>query len=166
MTKSIFLTTFGCQMNKADSELSLGLLLERGYQIARDEASADVILFNTCSVRQRAEERVYSRLAQLKARKTRRPDLVIGVLGCVAQKEGEEIFHRYPHVDMVCGTRMFDKLPELLEGLGGNGGHLLAISDEKVLNYPRQRPPRENPYQAYITVMRGCDNYCSYCIVP
>ncbi|MEK7241607.1 MAG: tRNA (N6-isopentenyl adenosine(37)-C2)-methylthiotransferase MiaB, partial [Planctomycetota bacterium] len=116
--------------------------------------------------RQRAEDRVYSRLSQLKARKTRRPGLVIGVLGCVAQKEGEEIFRRYPHVDMVCGTRMFDKLPELLERLGSNGGHLLAISDEKVLSYPRRRPPRENPYQAYITVMRGCDNYCSYCIVP
>lgn len=166
MKKSVFLTTFGCQMNKADSELSLGLLLERGYQLAGDEATADVVLFNTCSVRQRAEDRVYSRLAQLKARKTQRPGLVIGVLGCVAQKEGEEIFRRYPHVDMVCGTRMFDKLPELLERLGSNGGHLLAISDEKVLSYPRRRPPRENPYQAYITVMRGCDNYCSYCIVP
>src|SRR3990167_2245089 len=164
--KSIFLTTFGCQMNKADSELSLGLLLERGYQLAGDESSADVVLFNTCSVRQRAEDRVYSRLSQLKASKTRRPGLVIGVLGCVAQKEGEEIFRRYPHVDMVCGTRMFDKLPELLDRLGSNGGHLLAISDEKVVSYPRRRPPRENPYQAYITVMRGCDNYCSYCIVP
>ena len=166
MKKSVFLTTFGCQMNKADSELSLGLLLERGYQLAGDESSADVVLFNTCSVRQRAEDRVYSRLSQLKASKTRRPGLVIGVLGCVAQKEGEEIFRRYPHVDMVCGTRMFDKLPELLDRLGSNGGHLLAISDEKVVSYPRRRPPRENPYQAYITVMRGCDNYCSYCIVP
>lgn len=164
--KSIFLTTFGCQMNKADSELSLGLLLEKGYRMAEDEANADVILFNTCSVRQRAEDRVYSRLAQLKARKSKRPDLVIGVLGCMAQKEGEEIFRRYPHVDMVCGTRMFDKLPELLDRLESNGIHLLAISDEKVLSYPRRRPPRENPYQAYITVMRGCDNYCSYCIVP
>jgi tRNA-2-methylthio-N6-dimethylallyladenosine synthase len=166
MNKSIFLTTFGCQMNKADSELSLGLLLERGYQVARDEATADVLLFNTCSVRQRAEDKVYSRLSQLKAHKARRPGLVIGVLGCMAQKEGEEIFRRYPHVDMVCGTRMFDKLPELLDRLGSNGGHLLAISDEKVLSYPKQRPPRENPYQAYITVMRGCDHHCSYCIVP
>ncbi|HHT9120053.1 MAG TPA: tRNA (N6-isopentenyl adenosine(37)-C2)-methylthiotransferase MiaB, partial [Candidatus Hypogeohydataceae bacterium YC41] len=112
------------------------------------------------------EDRVYSRLSQLKAHKARRPGLVIGVLGCMAQKEGEEIFRRYPHVDMVCGTRMFDKLPELLERLGSNGGHLLAVSDEKVLSYPRQRPPRENPYQAFVTVMRGCDNYCSYCIVP
>jgi tRNA-2-methylthio-N6-dimethylallyladenosine synthase len=87
----------------------------------------------------------------------------------MAQKEGEEIFRRYPHVDMVCGTRMFDKLPKLLDRLGSqpNGdGHLLAVSDEKVISYPRRRPPRENPYQAYITVMRGCDNYCSYCIVP
>ncbi|MFN3466726.1 MAG: tRNA (N6-isopentenyl adenosine(37)-C2)-methylthiotransferase MiaB [Candidatus Brocadiales bacterium] len=166
MNKSIFLTTFGCQMNKADSELFLGLLLEKGYRMARDEATADVILFNTCSVRQRAEDKVHSRLSQLKARKTQRPGLVIGVLGCMAQKEGEEIFRRYPHVDMVCGTRMFDKLPELLDRLGGNGGHILAISEENVVSYPRRRPPRENPYQAYITVMRGCDNLCSYCIVP
>ncbi len=164
--KSIFLTTFGCQMNKADSELSLGLLLEKGYQMARDEATADVILFNTCSVRQRAEDKVYSRLSQLKTHKTRRPGLVIGVLGCMAQKEGEEIFRRYPHVDMVCGTRMFDKLPELLDRLDGNGGHLLAISEENVVSYPKRHLHRENPYQAYITVMRGCNNFCSYCIVP
>ncbi len=164
--KSIFLTTFGCQMNKADSELALGLLFEKGFQMARNEANADIILFNTCSVRQHAEDRVYSRLAQLKTHKTRRPGLVIGVLGCMAQKEGEAIFRRYPHVDMVCGTRMFDKLPELLERLSLSSNHLLAISDEKVISYPRQRPPGENPYQAYVTVMRGCNNYCSYCIVP
>ncbi|MCB7129951.1 MAG: tRNA (N6-isopentenyl adenosine(37)-C2)-methylthiotransferase MiaB [Candidatus Brocadiales bacterium] len=163
----IFITTFGCQMNKADSELSLGLLLEKGYRLAPDEASADVILFNTCSVRQRAEDKVYSILAQLKRRKSENPELLIGVLGCMAQKEAREFFKRFPHVDMVCGTRMFDKLPDLLDRLRDNGEHLLAVGEEdNVTYYPKHRPRGLRPYQAFVTVIRGCDNECSYCIVP
>ncbi|MFQ5956994.1 MAG: tRNA (N6-isopentenyl adenosine(37)-C2)-methylthiotransferase MiaB, partial [Candidatus Brocadiales bacterium] len=166
-TKSIRIATFGCQMNKADSELSLGLLLEGGYQLAADEASADVILFNTCSVRQHAEDKVYSRLAQLKQRKIKDPGLIIGVLGCMAQKEAQEFFKRFPHVDMVCGTRMFDKLPVLLDRLRGNGRHLLAVGEEDdIIDYPKRRPPGQRRYQAFVTVIRGCNNECSYCIVP
>lgn len=167
MTRSIYITTFGCQMNKADSELSLGLLQERGYRLAGDEASADIVLFNTCSVRQHAEDRVYSRLAQLKRRKATNPDLIIGVLGCMAQKEAQAFFKRFPHVDMVCGTRMFDKLPDLLERLRGNGKHLLAVGEtENVTYYPKRRPPRQQRHKALVTVVRGCNNKCSYCIVP
>ncbi len=165
--KRVYIRTYGCQMNKADSELSLGLLLERGYRIAPDEASADVILFNTCSVRQRAEDKVYSRLAWLKRRKDKDPNLRIGVLGCMAQKEAQDFFKKFPHVDMVCGTRMFDKLPELLDRLKDNGNHLLAIGeDDNITYYPKRRPPGQHPYQSFVTVIRGCDNKCSYCIVP
>lgn len=154
-------------MNKADSELSAGILLERGYRIAPDEASADIILFNTCSVRQRAEDKVNSRLAQLRGRKTENPGLIIGVLGCMAQKEAQKFFKKFPHVDMVCGTRMFDKLPELLDRLKDNGNHLLAIGeDDDITYYPKRRPPGQHPYQSFVTVIRGCDNECSYCIVP
>ncbi|HHT9135363.1 MAG TPA: tRNA (N6-isopentenyl adenosine(37)-C2)-methylthiotransferase MiaB [Candidatus Avalokitesvara rifleensis] len=166
-TRSIHITTFGCQMNKADSELSLGVLAEKGYRIAPDEASADVILFNTCSVRQHAEDKVYSRLAQLKRRKDNNPKLLIGVLGCMAQKEAQQFFKRFPHVDMVCGTRMFDKLPDLLERLNDNGKHLLAVGEkDNVTYYPKHRTPGQHPYQAFVTVIRGCNNICSYCIVP
>ena len=166
-TKSIHITTFGCQMNKADSELSLGIFMERGYRIAPDEASADVILFNTCSVRQHAEDKVYSRLAQLKRRKDNNPKLLIGVLGCMAQKEAQQFFKRFPHVDMVCGTRMFDKLPDLLEKLNDNGKHLLAVGEkDNVTYYPKHRTPGQHPYQTFVTVIRGCNNICSYCIVP
>jgi tRNA-2-methylthio-N6-dimethylallyladenosine synthase len=165
--RGIYIHTFGCQMNKADSELSLGVLMERGYRVAPDEASADVILFNTCSVRQRAEDKVYSRLALLRRRKEENPGLLIGVLGCMAQKEAQAFFKKFPHVDMVCGTRMFDKLPDLLEKLEGNGKHLLATDEAgNVTYYPKHRPPGRHPYQAFVTVIRGCDNRCSYCIVP
>ncbi len=167
LPRGIYIHTFGCQMNKADSELSLGVFMERGYRVAPDEASADVILFNTCSVRQRAEDKVYSRLAQLRQRKDENPDLLIGVIGCMAQKEAGAFFKKFPHVDMVCGTRMFDKLPGLLEKLESDGKHLLATGEAgNITYYPKHRPPGRHPYQAFVTVIRGCDNKCSYCIVP
>ncbi|MFQ5863580.1 MAG: tRNA (N6-isopentenyl adenosine(37)-C2)-methylthiotransferase MiaB, partial [Candidatus Brocadiales bacterium] len=132
-----------------------------------DEVSADVILFNTCSVRQHAEDKVFARLAQLRQRKIKDPRLIIGVLGCMAQKEAREFFKRFPYVDMVCGTRMFDKLPDLLDRLKDNGRHLLAVDKEdNVTEYPKRRPPHQHRYQTFVTVIRGCNNKCSYCIVP
>ena len=112
--KTVFFETFGCQMNKLDTELSLGLLQEKGYKIVDTVDEADVILFNTCSVRQHAEDKVYSHLGALKTLKKRHPEVIVGVLGCMAQKDGEFIFKRMPHVDLVCGTRMFSRLPELI----------------------------------------------------
>ncbi len=153
-------------MNKLDSELSLGLLLDSGYEVAKSADKADVILFNTCSVRKHAEDKVYSRIGALKGRKLVNPELVIGVLGCMGQKDGEEIFRRMPHVDLVCGTRMFSSLPSLLEKLKKNGKHLLAIDEDKVVSFNRAVSHRPNAYQAYISIMRGCNHFCSYCIVP
>lgn len=164
--KRVFIETFGCQMNKLDSELSLGMLLDSGYEMAKDADEADVILFNTCSVRKHAEDKVYSRIGALKSRKNKDRGLVIGVLGCMGQKDGEGIFRRMPHVDLVCGTRMFSALPSLLEKVKGNGKHLLAIDEDKVVSINRSVSSRPNTYQAYISIMRGCNHSCSYCIVP
>ncbi|MDO8140215.1 MAG: tRNA (N6-isopentenyl adenosine(37)-C2)-methylthiotransferase MiaB [Candidatus Brocadiales bacterium] len=164
--KAVFFETFGCQMNKLDAELSLGLLQEEGYKIVDKVDEADVILFNTCSVRQHAEDKVYSHLGALKILKKRHPEVIVGVLGCMAQKDGEAIFKRMPHVDLVCGTRMFSRLPEMLLKIRNHGSHVLAIDEDQIVNVKRAVTYRPNFYQAFVTVMRGCDNYCSYCIVP
>lgn len=164
--KTVFFETFGCQMNKLDAELSLGLLQEEGYRIVDKADEADVILFNTCSVRQHAEDKVYSHLGALKKLKKRYPEVIVGVLGCMAQKDGEAIFKRMPHVDLVCGTRMFSRLPELLLKIQSHGSHVLAIDEDQIVNVKRAVTYRPNIYQAFVTVMRGCDNFCSYCIVP
>lgn len=153
-------------MNKLDAELSLGLLQEEGYKIVDKVDEADVILFNTCSVRQHAEDKVYSHLGALKTLKKRHPEVIVGVLGCMAQKDGEAIFKRMPHVDLVCGTRMFSRLPEMLLKIRNHGSHVLAIEEDQIVNVKRAVTYRPNFYQAFVTVMRGCDNYCSYCIVP
>ncbi|MEP9412243.1 MAG: tRNA (N6-isopentenyl adenosine(37)-C2)-methylthiotransferase MiaB [Candidatus Brocadia sp.] len=153
-------------MNKLDAELSLGLLQEEGYRIVDRVDEADVILFNTCSVRQHAEDKVYSHLGALKTLKKRHPEVIVGVLGCMAQKDGEAIFKRMPHVDLVCGTRMFSRLPELLLKIQNHGSHVLAIDEDQIVNVKRAVTYRPNMYQAFVTVMRGCDNFCSYCIVP
>ncbi|MEK6621533.1 MAG: tRNA (N6-isopentenyl adenosine(37)-C2)-methylthiotransferase MiaB [Planctomycetota bacterium] len=164
--KTVFFETFGCQMNKLDAELSLGLLQEDGYKIVDTVDEADVILFNTCSVRQHAEDKVYSHLGALKTLKQKRPEVIVGVLGCMAQKDGKAIFKRMPHVDLVCGTRMFSRLPELLLKIQSHGSHVLAIDENQIVNVKRAVTHRPNVYQAFVTIIRGCDNFCSYCIVP
>lgn len=164
--KAVFFETFGCQMNKLDAELSLGLLQEEGYRIVDNVDEADVVLFNTCSVRQHAEDKVYSHLGALKTLKKRHPEVIVGVLGCMAQKDGEAIFKRMPHVDLVCGTRMFSRLPELLLKIQNHGSHVLAIDEDQIVKVKRAVTYRPNAYQAFVTIVRGCDNFCSYCIVP
>jgi tRNA-2-methylthio-N6-dimethylallyladenosine synthase len=164
--KRVFIETFGCQMNKLDSELSIGLLQDSGCEMVANAEEADVILFNTCSVRKHAEDKVYSRIGALRSRKGTDSGLIIGVLGCMGQKDGKEIFRRMPHVDLVCGTRMFSELPSLLERVNKNGKHLLAIEEDKVVSFNRSVSQRPNPYQAFVSVMRGCNHCCSYCIVP
>ncbi len=153
-------------MNKLDSELVFGSLIKEGYSLVTDEGSADVILFNTCSVRQKAEDKVYSQLGRLRKWKRERPDLVIGVMGCMAQNEGENIIKRMPHVNLICGTRMFSRLPELLNDIHGSKRHILAIDDEATVDFERSVAQRPNRFSTFVSIMRGCDNYCSYCIVP
>ncbi|MGR3293653.1 MAG: tRNA (N6-isopentenyl adenosine(37)-C2)-methylthiotransferase MiaB [Candidatus Scalindua sp.] len=162
----VYIKTFGCQMNKLDTELSIGSLAKKGYSFAEDEKDADVILLNTCSVRDKAEHKVYSQLGSLRDQKEKNPELILGVLGCMAQNEGDKIFKRMPHVNLVCGTRMFSKLPELLEEISGSNKRILAIDEDGEVNFDRMVTQRKNRYNAFVSIMRGCDNYCSYCIVP
>ncbi len=162
----VFIKTFGCQMNKLDSELSIGSLMKYGYSVAKNELDADIILLNTCSVRDKAEHKVYSQLGSLRNQKEKNQELILGVLGCMAQNEGDKIFKRMPHVNLVCGTRMFSKLPELLEKINGSNKRILAIDEDGDVNFDRLVSQRQNRYSAFVSVMRGCDNYCSYCIVP
>lgn len=162
----VYLETFGCQMNKLDSEIMLGELLSLGFGRAPDVGSANVILYNTCSVRRHAEEKVYSRLGTLKTLKEARPDLVIGVVGCMAQSQQDTIFRRAPHVDLVCGTFEIGRLPELVEQVIRERRPVLSVEERDITIGKRNFACRPVRHQAYVLIMRGCDNFCSYCVVP
>jgi len=156
--------TYGCQMNKLDSDLVCAALRRAGYRLVDDPAEADVVLFNTCSVRDHAEQRVLSNLGSLKALKRRRPGLVIGVLGCMAQRMGESLRRRVPHVDLVCGTRRFPDIVELIDEAAVRP--VVAVEEKPLPEIARAGGDRSAPYSAYVAVIRGCDNRCSYCVVP
>ena len=164
MKKSFYLETFGCQMNVHDSEKVAGTLLARGYAQVESPEEADLILYNTCSIRDKAEQKVFSRLQQFK-RANGKPH-VFGVLGCVAQQEGERIFERASHVSLVCGSASYNRLPELLVQLeqGARGVTGLSLDTEDTFETPFTR--RDNPHRAYITIIEGCDKSCAYCVVP
>jgi len=162
---TVFIHAFGCQMNKLDGELALSALRHAGYEEAATPEDADVILFNTCSVREHAEERVYSNVGSLKHLKRRKPHVIIGILGCMAQKDAGKIFERLPHVQLVCGTREFPHIAELIEEVKARD-RVLACSESHEVAIERDVACRPNRFQAYVGIMRGCDNDCAYCIVP
>jgi len=153
-------------MNKLDSEVVAGHLVAAGYALTESSREADVVLINTCSVRQHAEDKVWSLLGTLRARKLRRPDLVLGVIGCMAQKERGAILQRMPHVDLVCGPMELDRLPELVAEVRQRHERVVAVGEGHVGRVPRAVTRRPNRVQAFVAVMRGCDNYCAYCVVP
>jgi tRNA-2-methylthio-N6-dimethylallyladenosine synthase len=163
----VFLETFGCQMNFLDSELVRGRLAERRYVFTADRAEADVIAFNTCAVRDHAEARVRARLYELRETKARRPEVVVAVLGCMAQREGEALLEKFPHVDILCGTREFGHIHELVDRVRDGGGPIVALGESDPLPDARrdlsQRPHR---HSAYVTIQRGCDRACTFCVVP
>lgn len=163
----VFLETFGCQMNFLDSELVRGRLAERRYVFTARRDEADVIAFNTCAVRDHAEERVRARLWELKRSKERRPDLVIAVLGCMAQREGEALLERFPHVDILCGTREFGRIHDLVDRVRDGGGPVVELGESEPMPDARrdlsQRPRR---HSALVTIQRGCDRACTFCVVP
>jgi tRNA-2-methylthio-N6-dimethylallyladenosine synthase len=161
----VFIHAFGCQMNKLDAELALSALRRAGYEEAATPDEADVVLYNTCSVRAHAEERVYSNVGQLKSLKRRNPRLIIGILGCMAQKDGGKIFERLPHVDLVCGTREFPRIAELIEE-ARRAERVLACSEDAAVSEAREISVRPDRHRAFLGIMRGCDNYCAYCVVP
>src|SRR5436305_9410518 len=178
MTKKLYIETVGCQMNVLDSELVVGSLRRQGYEIIHEATQADVILFNTCSVRQHAEDKIYSALGRLRSHKQRHPNKILGVLGCMAQKDQELIRRRAPHVDIVCGTGQLSRLPELIAEVERSGRPQLAVSldrsearhevERSFESYDPLRDPSMRPsrFQAYVRIMIGCDKFCTYCIVP
>ena len=175
MAQAVYLQTYGCQMNERDSEEILGMLVAQGYAVVEREEEADVILLNTCSVRAHAEERAFGKMGLMQKLKRERPGLVLGILGCMAKAQREEVFRRLPQVDLVAGPAEIYDLPDLLAGVAerrqqgrlGASARVLAI-DRKVR--PLDRRPttdyRTGGITAFVTIMEGCDKKCAYCIVP
>ena len=163
-----FIQTFGCQMNDHDSSVLARLLEEEGHREVPDASEADVILVNTCAIREKAEQKVYSQLGRYKQLKGCRPGLVLGVGGCMAQSEGRRVLRRAPYVDLVFGTHTLAEVPVLLERIRGNRRRLVATetSDDPAKLEAFYRHSRPRGPRAYVTVMQGCDNYCAYCVVP
>src|SRR5919109_4826915 len=158
--------TYGCQMNKYESERMAGILVGLGYEITGQPRDADLILLNTCSVRDKAEHKVYSQLGQLKWLKRENPDLIVGVCGCVAQQEGERILQRVPHVDLVFGPQNIPRLPSLLAQVQCRRQQLSDLADNPMWDEQRFPIRRESAFQAWVTVMQGCDKFCTFCVVP
>ncbi|MBX3398665.1 MAG: tRNA (N6-isopentenyl adenosine(37)-C2)-methylthiotransferase MiaB [Gemmataceae bacterium] len=179
MTKKVYIETVGCQMNVLDSELVIGALRKQGYDLTDAPADADVLLYNTCSVREHAEEKTYSALGRAAPHKKQNPDVVVGVIGCMAQKDQHAIRDRAPYVDMVVGTGQLARIPELVAevkrtrvpqfalslGRADGGRHEVEASFE---SYDPTRDPtmRPTPFQAFVRVQIGCDKFCTYCVVP
>ncbi len=161
--QTFYIETFGCQMNAHDSEKVVGTLLSEGYrQVAKPE-EADLVLYNTCSIRDKAEQKVFHRLDEFKRNGKGK---VFGVLGCVAQQEGERIFDRAPHVSLVAGSASYAKLPEMLVQLEAGGRRVTGLSLDNDQAFETPFTKRDNPHRAYITIIEGCDKSCAYCVVP
>jgi tRNA-2-methylthio-N6-dimethylallyladenosine synthase len=165
-TKKVFIETFGCQMNLLDSELVLHQLKTCNFEQIESPQEADLILYNTCSVREHAEQKVYSRLGTLKHYKTQKPNVRIGVLGCMAQKEGEALLRRMPHIDLICGTGQIFHMKELLKELEETTKPVIALQFDPTFEYERDPLSRSRSFQAFVSVMRGCNDKCTFCIVP
>ena len=186
---TVFLETFGCQMNVLDSELVTSQLLGLGYRFIDDWQQADVVLYNTCSVRQQAENKVYSRIGLFGRHKQRHPHVVLGVIGCMAERDGEDMPRRYPQIDLLCGPGELDKLPLLIDNTlrtalesGPNGKRvqaavagnnhrrtatLSAAQDQlESLDLARSFSPDDHHGSAYVRITRGCNKFCTYCVVP
>jgi tRNA-2-methylthio-N6-dimethylallyladenosine synthase len=161
--KTFYIETFGCQMNAHDSEKVIGTLLDQGYQQVPTPEAAELIFYNTCSIRDKAEQKVFHRLDQFKRDAKGK---TFAVLGCVAQQEGEKIFEKAPHVSMVCGSASYNQLPQMLVQLEAGNRRVtgLSLDTDETFDTPMTR--RDNPHRAYITIIEGCDKKCSYCVVP
>jgi len=161
--KKFYIETFGCQMNAHDSEKVIGTLAAKGYLQVETPAEADLLLYNTCSIRDKAEQKVFHRLDQFKRENAGK---TFGVLGCVAQQEGNKIFERAPHVSLVVGSASYNKLPELLVQLETGAKRVTGLSLDTDETFETPLTRRDNPHKAYITIIEGCDKACAYCVVP
>ncbi|HEY1243037.1 MAG TPA: tRNA (N6-isopentenyl adenosine(37)-C2)-methylthiotransferase MiaB [Bryobacteraceae bacterium] len=163
-SKTFYIETFGCQMNAHDSEKVIGTLISKGYSQVATPEEAELVLYNTCSIRDKAEQKVFTRLQNFKREAGK--GKIFGVLGCVAQQEGEKIFARAPHVSLVAGSASYTRLPEMLVQLETGNRRVtgLSLDTDETFDTPFTR--RDNPHRAYITIIEGCDKSCAYCVVP
>jgi tRNA-2-methylthio-N6-dimethylallyladenosine synthase len=161
--KTFYIETFGCQMNAHDSEKVIGTLLSEGYEQVASPEAADLVFYNTCSIRDKAEQKVFHRLDQFKRDGKGK---TFAVLGCVAQQEGEKIFEKAPHVSMVCGSASYNQLPQMLVKLEAGNRRVTGLSLDTDQTFETPMTRRDNPHRAYITIIEGCDKACAYCVVP
>ena len=162
--KTFYLETFGCQMNVHDSEKVIGTLVQQGYRQVETVDEAGLILYNTCSIRDKAEQKVFNRLNDYK--KLRKQGKKFGVLGCVAQQEGGRIFEKAPFVDLVCGSASYRNLPQMLVQIE-EGKRTTGLDDRQTDHcFETEYTARTNPHRGYITIIEGCDKFCAYCVVP
>jgi tRNA-2-methylthio-N6-dimethylallyladenosine synthase len=163
--KTFYIETFGCQMNAHDTEKIVGTLLHEGYRRVESEDEAGLILYNTCSIRDKAEQKVFNRLNDHKI--LHKAGKRFAVLGCVAQQEGENIFERAPYVSLVAGSASYRKLPEMLVRLEAGDTRITGLDDRQTdETFETEFTARQNPYRGYITIIEGCDKFCAYCVVP
>jgi tRNA-2-methylthio-N6-dimethylallyladenosine synthase len=161
--KKVYIETFGCQMNVADSERAVATLRSSGYEVTNESSDAEVILLNTCSIRERAEQKVFNRLGELRRDKQQ----IFGVMGCVAQLEGERLFQRAPFLNLVVGTHAIGRLPSLITQAVEGGRKLLDVSDgEREDGLPVSEMERSSRWTAFVPIIEGCNKFCTYCIVP
>ena len=179
MNKKLYIETVGCQMNVLDSEMVVAALRKRGYELTDNVRDADAVLFNTCSVRQHAEDKIYSALGRVRLEKLRDPRKIVGVLGCMAQKDQGLIFRRAPYVDLIVGPGQLQQVPDLIERAAAGASQLTALSlarnagglesikrSHETFDPLRDPTMRPTPFQAYLRIQIGCDKFCTYCIVP
>jgi tRNA-2-methylthio-N6-dimethylallyladenosine synthase len=165
MAKTFYIETFGCQMNAHDSEKVIGTLEQEGYARVEDEINADLILYNTCSIRDKAEQKVFHRLNEYKAMQGEGKKFA--VIGCVAQQEGEKIFEKAPYVSLVSGSASYRNLPQMLARLEAGETRITGLNDrETEETFETEFTARSNPHRGYITIIEGCDKFCAYCVVP
>ena len=167
MPQKLYIRTFGCQMNEYDSDRMADVLAASdGLALADRPEDADVILFNTCSVREKAQERVFHDLGRVRALKDAKPDLIIGVGGCVASQEGAAIVRRAPYVDVVFGPQTLHRLPELIRERRASGRAQVDVSFPEIEKFDHLPPPTVDGASAFVSIMEGCSKYCTFCVVP
>lgn len=164
--KRLYVETYGCQMNFADTEIVNGIMAKQGYDITENIDDSSIILLNTCSIREMAEYRVYQRLNELKKYKKKNPKLVVGIIGCMAERLKRGLMTKKSVVDLVLGPDEYRKLPSLIDNLVDNGEKGIAVKLSRVETYEDIMPVRKEGISAWLSVMRGCDKFCSYCVVP
>src|SRR5579862_555408 len=163
--KTFYVETFGCQMNVHDSEKVSGALTSKGYRPVDTHEQADIILYNTCSIREKAAHKVYSQLGAFRKAGWSR-NKIIGVLGCLAQQEGEQFFERAPEVSLVCGSASYPQLPELLQQVEAGKRRVTGLDLDTDECFETELTRRENRFRAYLTIIEGCDQRCAFCVVP